>query len=107
MQKQVKTLEEKLEFLVQEESEASEELRVYEGKLKSQKDSTASKQKFINEKLLELARYETIIETALKDALEKYNLTQLNNNISVCVEVDKLQMPKILSLYLMTNHSTI
>ena len=41
------TLEEKLEFLVQEESEASEELRVYEGKLKSQKDSTASKQKFI------------------------------------------------------------
>lgn len=74
LQKQVKIFEDKLEYLIQEESENSEELRVYESKLKSQKDSTASKQKFINEKLLELARYETIIETALKDALEKYNL---------------------------------
>ncbi|MBX9838818.1 MAG: hypothetical protein K2X69_10970, partial [Silvanigrellaceae bacterium] len=73
-QKQVKIFEDKLEFLVQEESENSEELRVYESKLKSQKDSAASKQKFINDKLLELARYETIIETALKDAQEKYNL---------------------------------
>ena len=74
-QKQVKNLEEKLEYLVQEESETSEELRVYENKLKSQKDNAASKQKFINEKLLELARYETIIETALKDANEKFALT--------------------------------
>ncbi|KAB8040880.1 chromosome segregation protein SMC [Silvanigrella paludirubra] len=73
-QKQVKIFEDKLEFLVQEESENSEELRVYESKLKSQKDSAASKQKFINDKLLELARYETIIETALKDAHEKYNI---------------------------------
>ena len=74
-QKQVKIFEDKLEYLVQEESENSEELRVYESKLKSQKDSTAFKQKFINDKLLELARYETIIETALKDAQEKFNLT--------------------------------
>ena len=75
LQKQVKIFEDKLEYLVQEEAETSEELRVYESKLKSQKDTAASKQKFINEKLLELARYETIIETALKDALEKYNLS--------------------------------
>ncbi|WP_233231436.1 chromosome segregation protein SMC [Silvanigrella aquatica] len=73
-QKQVKIYEDKLEYLVQEENENSEELRVFESKLKSQKDSAASKQKFINEKQLELARYDTIIETALKDALEKYNL---------------------------------
>lgn len=74
-QKQVRTLEDKLEYLVQEEEETSEQLRIFENKLKSQKDNAASKQKFINEKLLELARYETIIETALKDAYEKFNLS--------------------------------
>lgn len=75
LQKMVKISEDKLEYLVQEEVNISEELRVFENKLKSQKDSTTSKQKFINEKLLELARYDTIIETALKDAFDKYNLT--------------------------------
>lgn len=74
-QKQVKILEDKLEYLLQEESEVTEELRVYESKLKSQKDNAASKQKFINEKMLELARYETIIDTAVKEASEKFSLT--------------------------------
>lgn len=73
-QKQVKILEDKLEYLQQEESEVTEELRVYESKLKSQKDNAASKQKFINEKMLELARYETIIDTAVKEASEKFSL---------------------------------
>ncbi|WP_186644072.1 chromosome segregation protein SMC [Fluviispira vulneris] len=75
LNKQVKVFEDKLEYLVQEESETEEKLRIVEGKLKSQKDSAASKQKFINEKQLELARYDTIIETALKDAFDKYQLS--------------------------------
>ncbi|WP_161597568.1 chromosome segregation protein SMC [Fluviispira multicolorata] len=75
LQKQVRVYEDKLEYLVQEESETEEKLRVVESKLKSQKDSAASKQKFINEKQLELARYDTIIETALKDAFDKFQLS--------------------------------
>lgn len=74
LQREVKILEDKLEFLTQEENESSEELRVVESKLKQEKDSTTSKQKFITEKQLELARFETIIETALKDASEKFQL---------------------------------
>ncbi|BBH53028.1 chromosome segregation protein SMC [Fluviispira sanaruensis] len=75
LHKQVKVFEDKLEYLVQEENETEEKLRIVESKLKSQKDSAASKQKFINEKQLELARYDTIIETALKDAFDKYQLS--------------------------------
>jgi chromosome segregation protein len=74
VQKNVNSCEEKLEFLVDKETEISEELRVIENKLKGYKDSSNTKQKFINEKQLELARLETILETALKDAFEKFEL---------------------------------
>ncbi|MES2614802.1 MAG: chromosome segregation protein SMC [Bdellovibrionota bacterium] len=74
IQKKVKANEEKLTYLEDKETEVSEELRVIENKLKSYKDLSTTKQKFINEKQLELARLETILETALKDAYEKFEL---------------------------------
>lgn len=74
LEKQVKTSEAKLEHFVSTEDEIAEQLRVLEGKLKSQKDWAAGKQKFITEKQLELARCETILETALNDAFEKFGL---------------------------------
>ena len=70
----VKNYEEKLISLEDKESEITEELRVIENKIKNQKDLSTSKQKFINEKQLELARLDTILETALKDAFDKFNL---------------------------------
>ncbi len=74
IQIKVKNNEDRLEFLSNSESEITEELRVTENKLKSHKDLSNTKQKFINEKQLELARLDTILETALKDAQEKFNL---------------------------------
>lgn len=73
-EKQILQLEAQLEFLTSEEERISESLRVVEQKIKSQKDTQASRQKFVNEKQLEQARFQTILETAIKDAKEKYNL---------------------------------
>lgn len=74
IQKKVRTQEEKLDYLVDKETEVTEELRVIENKLKNYKDLSTSKQKFITEKQLELARLETILETALRDAFDKFAL---------------------------------
>lgn len=74
LEKQVRTSEIRLENFVSNEEEIAEQLRVIEGKLKSQKDWAAGKQKFITEKQLELARCETILESALNDAFEKFGL---------------------------------
>lgn len=74
LQKQVKVSEARLEHFVSQEEEIAEQLRVLENRLKSQKDWAAGKQKFITEKQLELARCETILETALNEAFEKFGL---------------------------------
>lgn len=68
------TCEQKLSKLVAHEAEKSDELRTLEQKLKNQKDAAQQKQKFVTEKQLEMARFETVLETAYKDAREKFNL---------------------------------
>lgn len=75
LQKQVAALESQLDFLVNKEDEVTEKLRILERQLQTQKDSTSSKQKFITEKQVELARIEAILETALKEAFDKHKIT--------------------------------
>lgn len=66
--------ETKLNTLLGDEAHKSDQLRTLEQKLKGQKDLASQKQKFVTEKQVELARFETILETAYKDAREKFNL---------------------------------
>lgn len=68
------TCEKKLNLLLADEADKSDQLRSFEQKLKGQKDLAQQKQKFVTEKQLELARFETILETAYRDAREKFNL---------------------------------
>ena len=58
----------------QKEAELSEQLRVMDNRLRSQRDVQASHQKYLNEKEIELARYDVALQTALSDAAEKYQL---------------------------------
>lgn len=70
--------ESKLNVLLAEEADKSDKLRSYEQRLKGQKDIAQEKQKLLTEKQLELARFETILETAYKDAREKFNLKPID-----------------------------
>ncbi len=68
------THESKLNLLVANEAEKSDEIRTLEQKIKQFKDAASEKQKFVTDKQVELARFEAILETSYKDAKDKFNL---------------------------------
>ena len=70
----IQKLEIILDDYLKNESEISEKLRIFEMKIKNQKEFYSTKQKFITEKQLELARVDAILETAIKEAQEKFAL---------------------------------
>jgi chromosome segregation protein len=74
LRSEVTRIDAELTVAQSEEAQVSEELRVIENRLKSEKDVQAQRQKFINEKRLELQRCDLAIESFEKDALERFQL---------------------------------
>ncbi|MCA2961723.1 MAG: chromosome segregation protein SMC [Silvanigrellales bacterium] len=70
----VARLSEVMRELQGREAEADETLRVIENKLKAERDTREAYQKFVAERETHAARYEAVLETALKDAWERYGL---------------------------------
>jgi len=68
------SFESKLNLLLADEAGKSDELRALEQNLKKSKDAAEQKQKFLTDRKLELARFETVLDSSYKDAKEKFSL---------------------------------
>jgi chromosome segregation protein len=71
---QTKAFQKDLEDQLAAEANVSEELRVVDGKIKNERDKGSAKQNLIGEKRNELTRFQVILETAEKDAFDKFGL---------------------------------